>query len=597
MKLCSKLKLVHPTRKTDDDQKEHYNCGAACCVNPGSNLFCSTEEKQKDLDDFGPGVVLYFRYLKSTIWFVFACCIISTVLVYLYNEAYLASVKNTSRSLEGAGFAVALQDYSLSTSLGGFSYGSSRFFESGFTDIDHLNSTSNDVISKDKNKIKLDCINGIVDINKEYTYYGLIDQKFSSSYTFFMFYKEANLNENFYEAINICSNKTFCELQYSSTWFNKEIATRYIKGDQDLEPHKLYLKYHCKDIKLNYFGSVVDKPDLNYLIIAVSLLLLIFLIIYLVNWNSFEKKIFNNFQESYPLPSDYTVKIKNLPQGMTEDKLKQLVANHFEKFKEQLKIRSDFIMDINFAKSDDVFYLDKTIKRYELKIGAILEKMVELKLLDDAEQFEVKKVIEYRNKHKEMFKSGKPKSLMKKLERNIKKKQTAENEKKNISNQKQTFLSVFVTFNRNINKVKVYNALRRGKSLCATSGCCVNKNAINYFESKWLKVKNPSEPSNIMWRNLQVSPLEKRIRRTISLIGTLVLVAIPIIIVIFISINMTQQESMKLSCPSQSLFSDENLKRDPTIKDKILTDFAAGENSENLMFCYCYADFTGRYRE
>ena len=283
-------------------------------------------------------MVLYFRYIKSTIWFVFLCSIVNTVLVYLYNEAYVASIDNKKRSLGGAGFAVALQDYSLSTSLGGFSYGSSRFFESGFKDIDNLNSTSNDLISKDKNKIKLDCINGIVDINREYTYYGLIDQKFSSSYTFFMFFKEANLNDNFYKAISVCSNKTSCELQYSSNWFNREIATKYIKGDEEVLPHKLYLKYHCKDIKLEYFGTVVDKPDLNYLIIGISLLLLLLLVIYLINWSYFEKGIFSHFHETYPLPSDYTIKIKNLPQNMNEEEMKQALIDHFGNYRHKLKM-------------------------------------------------------------------------------------------------------------------------------------------------------------------------------------------------------------------------------------------------------------------
>lgn len=535
--------------------------------------------------------------MKSTIWFVLLCSILSTVLVYLYNEAYVASIRNTTRSLEGAGFAVALQDYSLSTSLGGFSYGSSRFFESGFEDVDNLNSTSNDVISNDKNIIKLDCINGIVDLSRDYTYYGLIEQKFSSSYTFFMFFKEANNNDYFYEAMNVCSNKTSCELTYSSKWFKRDIADRYIRGAEGLEPHKLYLKYHCKDIRLEYFGTVVDKPNLNYLIILISVLLLLLLLIYLANWRSFERKIFSNFQDSYPLPSDYTIKIKNLPQNMIEEDLKDSLIKHFDKFKEQLKIRSDFIMDINFAKSDDIFYLDKTIKRYELKIAAIFDKMVEMKLFDEAKYFEVKQVIEFRNKHKDLFKSGKAKVLMKKLERNIKKKQNTENAKLKISSQKQTFMSVFVTFNKNINKVKVFNALRKGRSRCTALDCCVNKKSINYFESKVMRVKKPSEPSNILWRNLQVSPFEKRIRRTISLIGTIILVAIPVVIVILISINMTEQESMKLSCPNERIFSDENLRRDPTIKTKIMKDYAAGKNSENLMFCYCYADFTGRYRE
>ena len=598
-KLCKKLELIHPTRETTyPDQKEHYSCCAACCVDPGSNFCYKTDENSRGLDDFGPGVVLYFRHMKSTIWFILACSIISTVLVYLYNEAYLASVKGANRTLEGAGFAVALQDYSLSTSLGGFSYGSSRFFESGFTDISHLNSTSNDVISKDKNKIKLDCINGIVDINREYTYYGLIDQKFSSSYTFFMFFKEANLNENFYEALNVCSNKTSCELQYSSTWFDTAVANRYIRGDQDVQPHKLYLKYHCKDIKLEYFGGEFDKPSLNYLIIVISVLLLIFLIIYLINWNSFEKKIFSNFQETYPLPSDYTIKIKNLPQGMTEETLKERLFDHFESFKEKLKIRTDFIMDINIAKGDDVIYLDQSIKRYELKLGAILEAMVELKLFPDGDQFEVKRVIDYRNKNKSKFATGKAAALIKKFERNVKKKQSAELRRNKISEQKQEFLSVFITFNKNVNKVKVYNAMHLSKAQrLAIKCCCANSKGLNNFESKLLRVKNPSEPSNILWKNLQISPFEKRVRRTISLVGTIILVAIPVVIVILISISMTQQEPLKLSCPSQSVFSTENMKKDPSIKQKVLEDHAAGDRSENLMFCYCYAEFSARYKE
>jgi hypothetical protein len=201
-------------------------------------------------------------------------------------------------------------------------------------------------------------------------------------------------------------------------------------------------------------------------------------------------------------------------------------------------------------------------------------------------------VLEYRLLHPETFTQPKVTKELNALMKALKKKQMYEGVREKRTDEKETFQSVFVTFNTNLNKVRIYNAMNLTKFKRFSLRWCRTEDHISVFGDRVLRVKNPPEPENITWENLQITPFEKKVRRTISWIITILLIGVPILVVILISINIRQEESFKFSCPKSTVFSEE--KMTPVVEETLKADFTSGKNSENLMFCYCYTDFKNR---
>ena len=594
-KMRTKMNRIHPRclnhrYRTKDD----FGCGSCCGFDVGNNFFCSTSAKRTSMDQYGPAMVLYFRFLKSTIYFVLLCAILNSLLVYLYIRAYSETQTENTLDLENSNIILLMRDVTLSASLGGYASGSNRFYEANFSSINQLNSSLNNLTNSNPNEIQLECPKGTIDVTEAYTFYGLIELKFPSSYTFYMFEKQYNNATNFYQSINSCQGFNQCTVQYSPSWFTS-YAAAYIEGKNGQSKHKLYLKYHCQGIDMTFFGQDFNKQKLNYLIIIVNLLILTFFILYLITWSFYEKKIFTRFRSTVPHPSDYTLKIKNLPQHWNEDMLGQNLYDHLSKFGRTFGIKDDFIVDINMAKNNSILYLDQLIKNYRIRVSVIIEKLSEDKVIEMPPQgtpLDVKWVLEYRLLHPDVFSQPKVKKVMDALLKALKKQQKYKALREVRSEEKESFQSVFVTFNTNFNKVMFYNAMNLTKFKRFRLQACETGNSVSTFGNKVLSVKNPPEPENITWENLQVSPFEKKIRRTVSWLITILLIGVPIIVVILISLNLKKQESFKSSCPKSSILAEENM-TDNT-QEVLLADFTSGDQSENLMFCYCYADFRNR---
>lgn len=590
------LNRSHP-RYIDHKEKTKrpYNCFTCCKFHVGSNTFCSTSKKPKDVDQYGPAMMLYFRFLKSTISFILFAAVINSILVYLYTEAYDQSKSEDTSSIQEDNFILAMRDWSLTGSLGGYTYGSSRFYEANFSSPSQLNSSLNNLTSSYQNSIAFECPKGVIDITQKYTYIGLIMREFPSAYTFFMFEKEFNNDTNFYKSIANCSGKQNCSVNYTADWFTAG-ANDYIMGTNGKTKHKLYLKYHCTDIKLTYFGQKYAKSDLNYVVIIINFITLGAFLIYLLSWAFYEKKIFEKFITTHPYPTDYTLKIKNLPQEWDQETLGQNLYEHLMKHAKLLEIKGEPIVDINVAKNNSILHLDQLIRKYDIKCTAIVQNFLSEKVIEEppqGTQLDIRYFMEYMLTHPDKFKDGKVEQEVKTLMKEVKKKQTYEEKKEKASKRKETFQSVFVTFNTNVNKVKFYNAMNISKSKRMSLNCFGTKGHVNAFHSKILAAKNAPEPVNISWENLQVGPVEKKVRRFISWVSTILLIGIPIIVVVLISINIKKNETFKFSCPNIAAFGQKGTQLDEKTKNVLIADYTAQE-SENLMFCYCYADFRGR---
>jgi hypothetical protein len=346
--------------------------------------------------------------------------------VYLYTEAYDQAKSEDTSAVQGENFMIALRDWSLTGSIGGFAYGSTRFYEANFTSPASLDSSLNNLTGSDPNSISLECQNGQIDALHEYSYYGLILRDFPSAYTFFMFERQFNNDTTFYNMLTACTGQTKCTLNYSASWFT-EAATDYIKGTNGKQQHKLYVKYHCANIKLNYFNRSYAKSDLNYVIIIVNFLVLGAFLVYLACWIYYEKSIFAQYTSRTPHPSDYTLKLKNLPQHWNEEELALNLHRHLNQYAKKLNIKGDPIVDINVAKNNSILHLDQLIRKYDIKSTAIVQKFLADGVIENPPQgtpLDIKYFLECRLLNPEKFTEPSIKTQVDNLMKAIKKKQT-----------------------------------------------------------------------------------------------------------------------------------------------------------------------------
>ena len=409
-----------------------------------------------------------------------------------------------------------------------------------------------------------------------------------------MYEKDHNNDQAFYKEVQKCQGKSSCKITYNKNWF-KESALELVQGTNGKDKHKLYFKYHCTDVYLMYFGQRVSKTDLNNVVVVINILIILMFILYLISWSCYERSIFAFFRQNNPQPTDYTIKLKNLPQDMSEEQLKQTIYDHLNEFKNKLMIRSDCIIDINVTKNNNLLYMDQLISTYDIKITNYFDKMITEGIINkpEGQQVDLKYVLEQIALYPECIHDKRKKKIYQKMMKTIKQKGKYQHQRLRIMNKKQKFQSVFVTFNTNANKTKYFNSMNISSGKRFQLHFAPTKGHINYLKGEVLSVKNPSQPNSIIWENVQVTPGEKFFRRLISYICTIVLIAIPIAVVVVISSNITDTEPLKLSCPNSDKFTDSYISANPSVMQALVADYKESK-ARNLLFCYCYQDIRGR---
>lgn len=537
--------------------------------------------------------------------FVFFISLLNIALVYIYQSAFSQSSGNSFAEIEGSNFFLVLRDWALAGSLGGYAYGTSRFFGSNFTNITTLDSSMNNITSSNPNSISLDCKLGVLDISKDYCYYGLILKDFPSAYTFFMFEQSLNNYSSFYKAITHCQGKRNCTVTYSSDWFLPK-ADAYIKGTGGHQQHNLYLKYHCKDVKLDYFGYSVSKSTMNNAVVAINGFLLFAFLFYLLCWSIYEDRIFTQFIQDHPHPSDYTIKLKNLPQNLKEEDLAKKLLDHFKNHARYVGLKEgNLVISIAFAQNNRIIQISNELKQQQKKIKEItasLAKEDNFKLPDDGTPLDSKYYLSYVEQNKSKFSVKKVADEGKKLEKILKKKEELMTQKEKVENKKFSFQSAFITFNTTAIRQQFFErmniTLLKKIGLKCLGSTENNKGLghINVFDKVILEAQNAPEPINIDWNNLQISPLRKKLTRIFFWMLTIGIMAIPIVGVYFISLNLKQNEGLKINCPENSPFTQKGQVLTKAIESILIKDFVK-KDSENLMFCYCYADFKQRLNQ
>ena len=154
-----------------------------------------------------------------------------------------------------------------------------------------------------------------------------------------------------------------------------------IKGSGSKPKHKLYMKYHCSRILVDLFGTQYQKQKaFRNWIIGVNICIVIAFIVHLYFWGKNEKLVFRSYVMRTPLPSDYALQIKGLPQNMTSEELERELVFHFYKYHKDLETGQQLsqpVCDINLQKNNNLLDVQKKISTAEERIKITIGKMAE----------------------------------------------------------------------------------------------------------------------------------------------------------------------------------------------------------------------------
>jgi hypothetical protein len=163
------------------------------------------------------------------------------------------------------------------------------------------------------------------------------------------------------------------------------------------------------------------------------------------------------------------------------------------------------------------------------------------------------------------------------------KKNKVEKQMDALSRHKDTrVITAFVTFNTIEARNSIYKMMKLTKLQRFFSCCSSSKHR---FEGKVLTVDSADDPSNILWSNLELTQVEKLLRRLTSLLITVLLFIITCIVVV-VTNNVKNSYYAKYPNPNcQDL--------NPTIND-VIEDYPQGARGIGLLECYCLTDFPSR---
>ena len=205
--------------------------------------FSCFEVKETAFDKAGPGLALFFSFLKATMIF-FLICIFLTIPVHITNIALYKKSRHPNLKPLGSGFASNFYGGLVSTTLGAISSFNQNMFD---LDYKHL---------KQNKSLLLSCEFGMVSINPNQTKFGLV-QKWKSldQLQFSIKDKCTNYTDVMY-SLQPCIGKKLCNVESRMSWFNMNDreCDELINGKEKKEWRPV-LSIHCKHVLLSLYGE------------------------------------------------------------------------------------------------------------------------------------------------------------------------------------------------------------------------------------------------------------------------------------------------------------------------------------------------------
>lgn len=259
-------------------------------------------------------------------------------------------------------FSIKLKKFWTRTSLGGFAAPSNRFYESELSDI--------------PKQMTLSCPKGRFSIDPDVAYYGLINEEEYAIYTMYMIDSTCNNEEVFSDEISKCEDETECDIFFDNSWFDSECVDN-LEGQK-----KLYLKMYCKETTLELFGKTYTKEQYSLLIAGINIVTIVVYISYLLVLKVTESNLENHYEKKNSSPSDFALRLKNLPRGIGEQEMVGKLYDHFTTFAENNKIQ-DPIVDISVGQQNEMFMLNQKITKNDDFMSFHYEELKKKKYMKD----------------------------------------------------------------------------------------------------------------------------------------------------------------------------------------------------------------------
>lgn len=263
-------------------------------------------------------------------------------------------------------------------------------------------------------------------------------------------------------------------------------------------------------------------------------------IIFLIRYSIHSRRIVAENFKNNVTAADYAVEVKGVPEDFSDT---GLLKEHFEQYGE--------VCEVYLARKYDGL-LNEYKKRAELSIKLGYERAVALK------------------------KGFKNEDKIKKLEAKIQKFDTTIHlkfKKGHINHNQLPVNRGFLIYNRLDDKKTCLKECKAIKRCCRSSIIPIEQ----YFLGKHiLKVKQTTEPSNILWENLEISRWNRMLRKSVSIFLALI-VLLASIVVIYV------MKAYDSSLPSDVYCVE-------VLKINLNLSFSAAEKiytSNNESFCYC----------
>jgi len=535
-----------------------YTCTEVCCqFHTGSHCLFNTSE-ESDLDKFGVGMVLYFRFLKFLLFFFLIFSVLSAPALYF-------TIKS-NESLDVDGF----QDYKgmlYFTTLGSLEQGVTKCVKASLNE-----------------EITLTCDRGGLGSFQTLEYGRIYNDESSTScdlLTIFSWNRDCNNDDqtSVESSYASCQGSSSCTIRVDSSFFDSAKAGCASQIDSSA---RFYFRAYCQNDSINVTGgSSLSKKTIGYIIASIDAAICVIYFLMLFLLRGLQKKAVYNLEDSLNSVDGYTLKISNLPSSKHRAELKRELWKHFTQVEDREEKKVYNVVDVQLAESNTSLQLQLRMAALKKKKEGLYKKFAKNfgnKIEDKAKKLtyaDIKALARQGNLR--MLREFRAIRKLKEQQQKLKSQLKHENNQK-----KSQVLAAFVTFETREQRDDAFTRFQKSPfaRFCYSFCSCSYEKDINIFHGSYLKVKDAPAPNNILWANLDVTQFEKFLRRLVSWIITVGFWAISFIFIVFAKSKQEDySDTVKqtLDCSGYSNLSEQEVE----------SDMARGSDAVGLLECYC----------
>jgi len=575
-----KMKLVVKERHARKPDDKNYTCEDVCYNVDSGSHYCLKSSAKSDLSKFGVGIVLYFKFLKHLIFFFSLFTALSIPAFIFYTGSFSAyNLNNTTKSLNYIDLLTA-------TTVGAVGFGASSCGISKYP---------SSAATPDQTTMRFECPTGkIASINN--IVYGLVKTGTTCSLI-----DEGDLNVacNNYDTTVLSSTFTNCVGQSSCTITTPSGIFKASGSDSACDPlystQNVYIKVTCSTTTLKIFTDyTIEKSTVAFVVASLDAAIIVFFLLMIHTLKFAQKSAARNIEKKAYSASSYTVEIRNLPQEFgAEDLAAKLWAFLDQKLGEKALGGGHKVVDIQIVLPNKLIESSKNLGEVIHNKNTYIREFMQLYVPDYTKHeidFKGLQQVMTSLKQSNPVKAKEAEPLFKKIRDLVLRKEKLIMEIRALKTAKKVrIVSAFVTFSSIPARNRILDAFisspihRIARVLCS---CCYEKDVS--FYGKILRARTPADPGSILWENLGEPGSSVFMRRSFSLLLTIMLWILSAVILIASTYykNYFKQKYPTVDC------GDKN----PT-SAQAAADFALGEYQKGYLECYCQADLVDRLNE